>query len=288
MPRRTFLATVMFCMIASACVAQPSPGPTAVRQWPEGKVSLPIPDRQWAPEAPQEGWCGESSIQMAALYYGAYLPQAAINAAGEPKSPDLWVEDVGRAMKAVGLRFEQWPSQKSDDRIEEGNRFIAWIRDQIAHGHPVLLGTKILPAEHPKWNVDHLVLAVGYSEKGLVMNTNIEDRQTVVSYGQLLSQNRGYSLLSPEKKYFGFAITGFDDSGQRASVTTEVAKETADAVTLWVTVRSLKPGKSYVLQRDDLHGGVTERAFVAQGEEQVLSETVGAHETAVFRAVQGE
>lgn len=52
-------------------------------------VLLPIADRQWEEGAPDEGWCGETSIQMVALHYGAWIPQPMINALGKPSHPDL-------------------------------------------------------------------------------------------------------------------------------------------------------------------------------------------------------
>lgn len=57
--------------------------------------------------------------------------------------------------------------------------------------------------------MDHLVLAVGFDENGLILNTQTDcDGQQNVSYEQLASQNDGYSFESSQNRYFGRAITG--------------------------------------------------------------------------------
>jgi hypothetical protein len=122
---------------------------------------LPIPDRPSDKDAPPEGWCGEASIQMAALYFGAYIPQYMINKAGKPAHPDLWEHDIPTALDALSLSYEQWQrAAPKPSRIQspDGIRSVAeatfekdipvllgWIRWQIGQDHPVVIGTKIYP-----------------------------------------------------------------------------------------------------------------------------------------------
>jgi hypothetical protein len=133
---------------------------------PRDSVLLPIPDRQWAKGAPPEGWCGEVSVQMVALYYGAWLPQVVVNRVAHPKHVDVWEDELPATLTSLGLRFEPWTGR------DEG-ALLSWTVDSLRAGQPVILGVKLLPTEHPDWQVDHLMPAVGFSPTKLVFNTNL-------------------------------------------------------------------------------------------------------------------
>jgi hypothetical protein len=82
-------------------------------------------------------------------------------------------------------------------------------KDALRRGYPVICGTKIYPIEQPRWYVDHFVLAVGFKQSGLILNTQLDgDGQLTVSYGQLASRNEGYAFANSKNRYFGGAITG--------------------------------------------------------------------------------
>ncbi|MGC4116160.1 MAG: hypothetical protein QM765_16585 [Myxococcales bacterium] len=193
-----------FLILALAASDRARPG-AAVFRAPRDSVKLEIADRQWAPGAPLEGWCGEASIQMAALYYGAWIPQAVINRAGRPKTPDLWETDVSAAMQALGLRFEAWSGGSNPSEA------LDWTVRALRRGHPVILGVKVYPTEHADWDVDHLVLAVGFEPKGLVLNTNWGDRQLTWPWVALQEAKHGYSLAGPKGKVFAWEVTGFEE-----------------------------------------------------------------------------
>ena len=139
-------------------------------QKPAQAVLLPIADRQWKDGAPDECWCGETSIQRVALHYGAWIPQPMINALGKPTHPDLWEEDLPIALENLGLKHERAQSKT----VEE---FTAWIIAELRLGHPVIVGAKVFPTSHPDWDVDHIMPVVGFTSKGLVFNTNEEQVQ---------------------------------------------------------------------------------------------------------------
>ena len=69
-----------------------------------------IPAISQDPTCPPEGWCGEASIQMAAMYYGCYFPQKMINAAGHPNHPDLWNTELAGALEALGFGRRDLPN----------------------------------------------------------------------------------------------------------------------------------------------------------------------------------
>lgn len=168
-----FLSATFCIIVLSACIrAEPRKTPAleddAVRV-------LPIPARRQHPDSPETGWCGETAIQEALLYYGTWASQRFINAAGKPRNPDLYSDDLPVALKALGLPFEIYRPARSRDY----ESFAHWVRGSIDRGVPVLIGVKILPTQNPRWDVDHFVLAVGYGKSGILVNTTWGRREWV-------------------------------------------------------------------------------------------------------------
>ncbi|MFO0599923.1 MAG: hypothetical protein U0228_31730 [Myxococcaceae bacterium] len=220
------------CIVAAlaACPKPPAPAFTP----PSDTVFIPIEDRQWDDEAPKEGWCGETSIQMAALHFGQWVPQAEANRLGHPKTPDLWEYDVPVAMDALGLRYETGP------RDQGIAKFVEWVVASLRQGRPVIVGFKNPPSTHPEWEVDHLVLAVGSSPAGLTVNTNMEDGQALLKWDGLFTADgsRSLSLVNRQGTTWGYAVKGFDERRQRGRVKVEgeetLVLEAADGTTLEV------------------------------------------------------
>jgi hypothetical protein len=168
-------------------------------------VLLPIPDRDDDPEAPREGWCGETSIQMAIAYYGKEISQKTIHEAGNSSYPDLHSNEIDTALNALGVNYNIWQNSNYQDL----SQYLNWIKLQLAYGYPVISGIKIYPTKHPDWALDHFVLIVGYNEQGLYINTNnCRDGQILVDYTQLSILKPKYSFKSGYNCYFGRAITG--------------------------------------------------------------------------------
>lgn len=207
-----------------------------------GPVLLPIPDRKWAEGAPEEGWCGEASIQMVALHYGAWISQPVINSLGRSTHVDLWEEDVPVALRKVGLSFERAQSTSREE-------FIAWIIGHVRQGHPVIVGAKLFPTEHPEWDVDHLMPVVGFTDSGLVFNTNLEWGQKEVAFAALSGQE-GISFAGPTGKLYGFAVLGFAEAGPALKVVEESAK----------SIR-LEAQGAWRVRREELDGGVSTGPF---------------------------
>jgi hypothetical protein len=164
------------------------------------RVVLHIPARAQASGAPAAGWCGETAIQEALLYYGRRVSQRRINRAGRPSHPDLYWGDIPRALRALGVRYQRW---------SRGNlrAFFAWIRSQLSRGRPLLAGVKIYPTEHPRWGLDHMVLIVGYDRRGLFINTTWGTR-VHRTWAQLSSRARGFAFANRYRRYHAFAIEG--------------------------------------------------------------------------------
>jgi hypothetical protein len=278
MSRFGLLALPLALFAACQCARPPAPAFVP----PADSLDLGIPDRPWAAGAPDEGWCGEASIQMAALHFGAYVPQATINRLGRPKGPDLWEDDVPKALDALGLRYEAWAE------ATDLGPFLRWIEASLRQRRPVVLGVKIYPTEHADWNVDHLVLAQGFAPGGLSLDTNMGDRQILWSWKALQSSKRGYSLVGPAGRQYGYAILGFAPAPRSVPVSASVAGETPEDVGLQVRIAGLEAGKGYVLIRDDLAGNTTRTPVARVSDVSIFPVEVRASEAARFTCVEAD
>lgn len=228
---------------------------------PGDEVLLPIPDRQWDDEAPVEGWCGETSIQMAALHFGAWVPQAEANRLGKPTTPDLWEYDVPTSLDALGLAYDTGPR-------DSPAKLLTWTVASLRQGRPVILGVKFVPTPEPDWDVDHLVLAVGFSPRGLIINTNLSAQQVTVAWAglQKAEGTERLTLINPRGKTWGFAVRGFEASTPRA----EVVSQSDEKVVLRLTASGLSVGRTYVLRESEKE---VQRFVADSPKRELISET---------------
>jgi hypothetical protein len=184
---------------------------------------------------------------MVALFYGAWVPQSAINALGRSTHVDLWEDDVPVALERLGLSAVPFTPTSGSPRAE----LLMWIVAQLRAGVPVIVGAKLMPTDHPTWDVDHLMPVVGFTPTHLVFNTNTEAGQVRVSFEALRGQPAtGISFASPSGRLRAFAVTGFRDAPRPAPALT-VVDEREGIVTL-----AVGPGAGLVLERRLLDGGV--------------------------------
>jgi len=275
--------TILSLLLAFAACRCPGEAPTAHGFVPPSdSVQLPIADRPWAAQAPDEGWCGEASIQMVALHFGAWFPQEAINKAGKPKHPDLWEDEIPVALSELGLQYIQWiPPQR--DAGAPRDEFLAWIVEGVRRGHPVIVGAKIFPTEHPEWDVDHLMPVVGFSPERLVFNTNGRAKQLGLPY-DALAKKAGISFVSPSGRLWGFEVEGFRREPGALPVSLRVVAESPSELELEVRVSGLAPGRRYVLERKGEDGLEEKRELTAQASEESLREKVQPGAIARFEA----
>ena len=77
----------------------------------------------------------------------------------------------------------------------------------------MIVGSKVFPTSNPDWDVDHIMPVVGFTSKGLVFNTNEEQGQVEIAFAAL-SGTDGISFMSPTKKFYGYAVSGFRGGGR--------------------------------------------------------------------------
>jgi len=294
-------------LINVAALAQAPRALPAAGVSPEKEVRLDIPDAGQEKRAPEEGWCGESAIQMALGYYGEYASQKAINRAGNPSHPDLNDDDIPTAMKGLGLEFKTWDGKGLQP-------FLTWIRGELAAGHPVLLGVKIYPTEHPDWDLDHFVLAAGCTKDSLTLNTTW-GRQETLSIAQLSSEKEGLSFANPHNSYFGYSITGTKlgtvpipaaQPGQPLAgggsakiglsplpIRLSISRNGDKQVELHIAVENLERGKNYrvmkfasldAARQPDARAELL-RSFAADGTKAEFVEKIGVDDARVYRCL---
>jgi hypothetical protein len=99
----------------------------------------PIPPRlQWEANG---GYCGETSLISAGLYYGQYMSQydariCAIGSTPQNKGELLLGENDGIAAERMHLRAIEWKGRKQKSTTQ----FLQWVKHQVLHDFPVIIG----------------------------------------------------------------------------------------------------------------------------------------------------
>jgi hypothetical protein len=265
---------------APAQVCRPEDTPPTVTRDAKG-VALNVPARDQAPEHPPEGWCGETAIQEAMLFHGAWFPQKHINAAGRPVHPDLYANEIPAALANLGAAFEVCRQESRDLPA-----FLRWLSRQIGQGCPVLVGVKINPTQHENWGLDHFVTAVACTEDAFVFNTTGGTRSTR-TVQQLSSTEKGYGLKSRLNACYGISLRGQAGLGADFSpVRLFVLKEDAGRMTVVVKCEGLKAGGAYAVQRLSSCGQTDTGprwVFTAPAETYAFYDTVAKDAPAIYR-----
>jgi hypothetical protein len=172
---------------------------------------------------------------------------------------------------------------------------MAWVRAELAAGHPVVLGVKINPTTHPEWIVDHFVLAVGCSKESLTYNTTWKRKETKSDAG-LASQKKGVSIANAFNTYFGYAVTGMNLKSTPAGAKPariKIVRDGEKRVELHVTAENLEPGKRYRFvkftdlaeaQRPGAQGEPV-KSFVAGDRNPEFIEKIGVDDSRVYRCL---
>ena len=180
-------------LLASVCVGLVS-GQTTTRhaadQWE-------VPVTRQEPNCPPEGWCGESSIQMACMYYGCYFPQKLINTVGHPSHPDLWSKDLAGALDALGFGRRDLPTSSAED-------FIRALKPELNNGVPVILGVNVYSGNQ---GGAHFCIAAKCDNDNLTINTTWSMTSNTFSWSKLRTKSGGITLADV---FMGLAIPAPD------------------------------------------------------------------------------
>jgi len=251
-----------------------------------GSAQLDIPPRrQWDNN---NGYCGEASIQQAALYFGTYISQYRAREIIDPtQQQDVWVPDnSGPIFDALRLSYSAWDPNQSTPQYQ---KYLVWIKSHLQQGHPVIFDVFVQGESDPDY--DHIMVASGFtstdttmyhSTDTLTFNDNYETAPYTRTFGSLWdtrSMNGNgavYEYCIPRDTDYGAAVTGIKDgSGTALPVSLKVNRwnepnisQGASPVTLMATVQvsSLTAGQSYALLRYDDYHNVPTNNYLASAD----------------------
>ena len=134
----------------------------------------PLPQRiEWSENG---GYCGETALATAGLYYGQYVSQYDVRAALDPtqknqvliETDDGGTSPVGAFQVAQSLFMEpvQFVNQLNDYQ-----GFLSWVKSQVVLGYPVAIGVYINyglftgEVENYKDEYNHIIMVTGVESK---------------------------------------------------------------------------------------------------------------------------
>lgn len=89
------------------------------------------------------GYCGETSLISAGLYYGQYISQYDLRAIASNNTPQYKKSSqllIGKndlyAASQLHLKALEWDSEKE----QRTSQFLAWIKENVVKGNPVIIG----------------------------------------------------------------------------------------------------------------------------------------------------
>lgn len=246
---------------------------------------LAIPPRQQWDE--NGGYCGETSIQSFALYFGTYASQFRIREFINPDQQSQLLVGVNEqiALRALQLKYDQWNFNRP---IPQSKNYLAWVKQSIQRGAPVIGTLYIRGMTDPDY--DHIVPMVGFRSSSdsnryqprdvLLFNDNFANSTLSRTFGTLAATRRGANTRSfmyaiPSRVDYGCAVTGIVDTLRetvpvrlqvdRSWEPNLIAGAQPVAMDATLVVQSLVPGKTYSLLRYDDPAAVPDSGFLANG-----------------------
>jgi len=267
-------------------------------------TSLPIPPRlQWDE---LDGYCGECSIQQAALYFGTYVSQFACRAIINPNQKSQLLVAVNDQTVLTALRLTSAKFNYNQAANPQFAGYFGWVKQHIALKRPVLIVSYVKGLSDPDY--DHIMLATGFTSSNsttyvgtdrLYFNdcyspsANMRVASTLSDVRRMRVNGAKYEFCIPTNICYGTAITGIaDTSGATLPVQLKLASWSepdvmagAAPATLnaTVSVTGLIAGRSYSLYRYNNHLNVPTTNYVRSNYTSVVN-FVATNPTATFPA----
>eukprot|EP00933_Yihiella_yeosuensis_P021251 TRINITY_DN16864_c0_g1_i1.p1 TRINITY_DN16864_c0_g1~~TRINITY_DN16864_c0_g1_i1.p1 ORF type:complete len:377 (+),score=55.12 TRINITY_DN16864_c0_g1_i1:10-1140(+) len=245
---------------------------------------LDVPPRfmwGWGPGV--SGYCGSSSIQTVALYFGNWLTQDAVRGSTgrHDASHEIMLGDSKCCSGAVAarhfhLRVSQW--KHHGEPQPQHQAFVHWVKQAVDAKQPVVFGVYMTDENSSEF--DHIVPLVGYDSTGIYFNDLYFNRTLraelsgfVKSRGECRSvpEHAGVqSYCLPPSINYGFKVLGnVDPNGELKRLRLDMnlnyepdysaedkKHELPVILSASVVASDLLPGKRYALLRyfspDDL------------------------------------
>ena len=267
-------------------------------------TSLPIPPRlQWDE---LDGYCGECSIQQAALYLGTYVSQYVCRAIINPNQKSQLLVAVNDQTVLTALRLTSAKFNYNQAANPQFAGYFGWVKQHLALKRPVLIVSYVKGLSDPDY--DHIMLATGFTSSNsttyvgtdrLYFNdcyspsANMRVASTLSDVRRMRVNGAKYEFCIPTNICYGTAITGIaDTSGAALPVQLKLASWSepdimagAAPATLnaTVSVTGLIAGRSYSLYRYNNHLNVPTTNYVRSNYTSVVN-FVATNPTATFPA----
>lgn len=267
-------------------------------------TSLPIPPRlQWDE---LDGYCGECSIQQAALYFGTYVSQYVCRAIINPNQKSQLLVAVNDQTVLTALRLTSAKFNYNQAANPQFAGYFGWVKQHLALKRPVLIVSYVKGLSDPDY--DHIMLATGFTSSNsttyvgtdrLYFNdcyspsANMRVASTLSDVRRMRVNGAKYEFCIPTNICYGTAITGIaDTSGAALPVQLKLASWSepdimagAAPATLnaTVSVTGLIAGRSYSLYRYNNHLNVPTTNYIRSNYTSVVN-FVATNPTATFPA----
>lgn len=297
--RRTMLGTAVSAVYGTYDNLAAAAAPLSVTT-----TSLPIPPRlQWDE---LDGYCGECSIQQAALYFGTYVSQYVCRAIINPNQKSQLLVAVNDQTVLTSLRLTSAKFNYNQAANPQFAGYFGWVKQHIALKRPVLIVSYVKGLSDPDY--DHIMLATGFTSSNsttyvgtdrLYFNdcyspsANMRVASTLSDVRRMRVNGTKYEFCIPTNICYGTAITGIaDTSGAALPVQLKLASWSepdimagAAPATLnaTVSVTGLIAGRSYSLYRYNNHLNVPTTNYVRSNYTSVVN-FVATNPTATFPA----
>ena len=285
-------------------------------------VALPIRNRiQWNEN---NGYCGETSLQECALYYGIYASQAYIRSIFDPtqKNDLVELEEWALVLGKLGMRADYFPTNLVAE--PQYRVFETWAKQQLSRRRPVITGC-YYPEGPVSQPLDHILTLTSFITPNLkTYDDNDAFGFNIHWVGPVFFQRAKwffdaremngagaiYGFALPKEVNYGIAITGSTNQDRRARpVRVEIDRidepnlikgEKPVMLKAEIQVQSLTRGSSYVLYRYNDPAKVPLRnpeqkpadaaaifKFKATSTAQVISDMISSDGVAIYRCIPG-
>jgi hypothetical protein len=259
---------------------------------------LDIPGRlQWDNA---NGYCGETSIQMIALYYGNYISQDVCRtvAGGEV----LIGDDNGEvALDNLSFTIDEWDYNQATPQYQN---YLIWAKQHLYNNHPVIITVFVQGMSDPYY--DHIIPAIGFTGADVNSYNNTDELmfndcydasyytrtfQSIWDTRSMSGNGATYEYCIPRDEDYGCAVTGIKDDQHvtrpvhltldRWDEPNVTLGESAELVNATITIDSLTIGEKYALLRYNNYTLVPSTGFDPAGANTAIYFTASAT-TATF------
>ena len=165
------------------------------------------------------GYCGEASLQSAALYYGNYISQERARLAGGAADTQLLIGvNFETAASALALNIATWDYNAAV--TPQSAAFLNWVRGHITSSRPVIIGVYLSETggdpdyDHigPVTGIDGTTLQFtdlfSLSARSLSLSTGVTTRSQCVT----AAPTQPYGYCVPKGVDYGVAVVGNRDA----------------------------------------------------------------------------